>query len=302
MRPNQHNSFSSSHGGGNARYGASRQNMTHAQQQLEVPGAALIWLIRKLALLFEKLLVVAKYQFYKRTAVAPSRIQTPVVKLCVVGFLAFIVFKRDFSVSVGSGQEMTKFGGIAEEAAFHADPGNGGGGKKQGVWAQFASIFEEEDPFLDKPSDDESDRRVKAYIRKYKDVAIAEKEKYGIPASIKMAQALVESNAGASSLSTKNNNHFGIKCFSRTCKKGHCSNFGDDSHKDFFRKYPNDWESFRAHSQLIVNGKYKSLLKHGDDYRKWAAGLKKLGYATAQHYEKTLLGKIEKYKLYKLDE
>ena len=62
-------------------------------------------------------------------------------------------------------------------------------------------------------------------------------DKFGIPASITLAQGLLESNNGESRLTTKNNNHFGIKCFSRKCKKGHCSNFSDDSHKDFFRKY-----------------------------------------------------------------
>ena len=116
-----------------------------------------------------------------------------------------------------------------------------------------------------------------------------------------MAQAILESNAGRSSLSTKNNNHFGMKCFSRTCKKGHCSNFGDDSHKDFFRKYGTAWESWRSHSKLIANGKYKSLLKYGNDYKKWAKGLKRLGYATAPHYDQTLIELIEKYRLYELD-
>lgn len=155
--------------------------------------------------------------------------------------------------------------------------------------------------FADEPGDDDEVRKVKSYIRRFKVVALQEKKKYGIPASVKMAQAILESNAGRSKLSNSTNNHFGIKCFSRTCKKGHCSNFGDDTHKDFFRKYDSAWESWRAHSKLIANGKYKTLLKHGDDYRSWAHGLKKLGYATAKHYDQTLINLIEKYQLYKLD-
>jgi hypothetical protein len=268
----------------------------YAPRQFDVPGAILVWLLKKIMLVGGKLFVLLKYQFYKRTAVAPSTVKLPVLKLAVVGMLAFVAF-RDLSLQVGGGAKKAHFGGpsVVEEIALHE-------GEPGGPWAKFTSLFEEKDPFAEDPSDSEEDRKVKSYVRRFKDLAIAEKEKYGIPASIKMAQGIVESNAGKSALSRQNNNHFGIKCFSRTCRKGHCSNFGDDSHKDFFRKYDNAWESWRAHSQLLVNGKYKSLLKYGDDYRKWARGLKKMGYATAKDYEQTLVSKIEKYQLYKLDE
>ena len=75
------------------------------------------------------------------------------------------------------------------------------------------------------------------YVKRFAQVAKTEMDKFGIPASITLAQGLLESNVGESRLSTNNNNHFGVKCFSRSCGKGHCSNFTDDSHKDFFRKY-----------------------------------------------------------------
>ena len=88
-------------------------------------------------------------------------------------------------------------------------------------------------------------------------------EKYGIPASISLAQGLIESRAGSSKLAVNNNNHFGIKCFSRHCRKGHCTNFTDDTHKDFFRKFPSPWESWRAHSQLLSSGRYTKLRKNG---------------------------------------
>lgn len=150
--------------------------------------------------------------------------------------------------------------------------------------------------------DSEDDIAVKKYVERFSKVAMAEKEKFGIPASVKMAQAIVETNSGRSKLATDNNNHFGIKCFSKKCAKGHCSNFSDDSHKDFFRKYGSAWESWRAHSTMIANGKYKVLLKYGDDYEKWCRGLKKLGYATASHYDQTLINLIEKYHLWVLDQ
>jgi flagellum-specific peptidoglycan hydrolase FlgJ len=152
-----------------------------------------------------------------------------------------------------------------------------------------------------------------AYVKRYHTVAQKEMEKYGIPASIKLAQGLLESNAGESRLAVNNNNHFGIKCFARHCKPGHCSNYTDDSHKDFFRKYNNVWESYRAHSYLLVgngkggsgrkpNGRYKSLFKlKKTDYRGWAYGLKKAGYATDPRYPGKLIGIIEDLRLYQYD-
>lgn len=255
--------------------------------------------IRKLALILDKLIVMAKFQFFKRTAVAPSTVRVPWGKFLVVGALGIMAFKKDLSFSIGMGDtaQRTSYRNVAmaEEVVLR---------EKKGEESSLFSLFAEKkkDYFADAPGDNEKDRRIKAYIRRFKDTAISEKEKFGIPASVKMAQAIVESNAGQSALSTKNNNHFGIKCFSKTCNKGHCSNFGDDSHKDFFRKYPSHWESWRAHSEMIANGRYKALLKHGDDYRKWARGLKELGYATAKHYEQTLVEMIEKYHLYTLDD
>lgn len=139
-----------------------------------------------------------------------------------------------------------------------------------------------------------------AYVKRFAKVAQGEMHKYGIPASIKLAQGLLESNAGKSPLATKNNNHFGIKCFSKKCKKGHCSNFSDDSHKDFFRVYNSSWESFRAHSEFLKGKRYKHLLGESD-YRVWAKGLIKAGYATDQKYAEKLIGLIEGLELYRFD-
>ncbi len=141
----------------------------------------------------------------------------------------------------------------------------------------------------------------KGYIKRYAKVAVSEMNKFGIPASIKLAQALLESHAGNSRLATQNNNHFGIKCFSKSCKPGHCANFEDDHHKDFFRKYKSVWESYRSHSNMLANGRYKVLKKHKRDYKKWAQGLKQLGYATDKKYAEKLIRTIEKYNLDKFD-
>ncbi|MCG8327369.1 MAG: glucosaminidase domain-containing protein [Chitinophagales bacterium] len=141
------------------------------------------------------------------------------------------------------------------------------------------------------------------YVKRFADVAQAEMDKYGIPASITLAQGLLESNVGESKLATKNNNHFGIKCFSRSCSKGHCSNFTDDSHKDFFRKYQSSWESYRAHSMLLKRGsRYQKLFKlDHNDYKGWAHGLKKAGYATDKRYAEKIINLIEDLKLYQYD-
>jgi len=136
------------------------------------------------------------------------------------------------------------------------------------------------------------------YIKRFAPVAISERKKYGVPASIKLAQALLESNSGESRLAQQNNNHFGIKCFKKNCKKGHCRNFTDDSHKDFFRNYPNNWESYRAHSLFLQRDRYKGLQKLGvEDYKGWAYGLKKAGYATDKKYAEKLIRIIEFFNL-----
>ncbi|MEO6040132.1 MAG: glucosaminidase domain-containing protein [Saprospiraceae bacterium] len=139
------------------------------------------------------------------------------------------------------------------------------------------------------------------YIERFHKIASTEMEKYGVPASICLAQGLIESRAGNSKLAQQNNNHFGIKCFSRHCPKGHCTNFTDDTHKDFFRKYQNPWESWRAHSQMLASGRYARLKKYGRDYRQWAYGLKKLGYATDRTYAEKLIDMIERYNLQQYD-
>lgn len=140
------------------------------------------------------------------------------------------------------------------------------------------------------------------YVKRFSPVAVAEMEKYGIPASITLAQGLLESDAGQSRLAVNNNNHFGIKCFARNCKPGHCSNHSDDSHKDFFRKYKSVWESYRAHSLFLQRSRYQHLRKiPRTDYKSWAKGLSKAGYATDKKYADKLVTLIENMKLHRFD-
>ena len=149
------------------------------------------------------------------------------------------------------------------------------------------------------PEDLDLDQARQEYIRRYGALAVAEMKKFGIPASITLAQGLLETRAGQSGLARKNNNHFGMKCFSRSCKRGHCSNFTDDTHKDFFLKFQSAWSSYRAHSKLLRSGRYKNI---NGDYRQWAYGLKRAGYATDPQYAEALIRLIRLYGLDRLDE
>lgn len=139
------------------------------------------------------------------------------------------------------------------------------------------------------------------YIRKYQLLAIEEMGRSGIPASIKMAQAILESGNGNSELARKSNNHFGIKC--KTGWQGQKVYHDDDERGECFRKYRSVEESYRDHSTfLMTSPRYAFLFKlPRDDYKGWAHGLKQAGYATARHYDNTLIKIIEDNKLYRLD-
>jgi LysM repeat protein len=146
------------------------------------------------------------------------------------------------------------------------------------------------------------------YINRYKEVAITEMNYSGIPASIKMAQALLESGAGQSTLAREANNHFGIKCGGSW--DGDTFYREDDDYengkliKSCFRKFENVHESFSAHTDFLVNQKRYAFLFDIDkkDYHGWAHGLRKAGYATDKAYPDKLINLIEKYRLYELDE
>jgi flagellum-specific peptidoglycan hydrolase FlgJ len=142
----------------------------------------------------------------------------------------------------------------------------------------------------------------KDYVKQYSKIAKLEENRTGIPASITLAQGLLESDAGQSRLTKSASNHFGIKCFSHNCKKGHCKNFTDDTHKDFFIVYKSAWQSFKAHSDFLKNGsRYSKLFRLSKkDYKGWANGLKSAGYATDKRYHEKLILIIEALRLDKI--
>ena len=138
------------------------------------------------------------------------------------------------------------------------------------------------------------------YINKYKDIAIEQMQAYRIPASITLAQGLLESGAGLSRLATQANNHFGIKCHNGWT--GSTIYVDDDKKDDCFRAYNSARESFIDHSKFLQSNRYKSLFSlKTTDYKGWARGLKACGYATNPQYADKLIEIIELYKLYQFD-
>jgi LysM repeat protein len=139
------------------------------------------------------------------------------------------------------------------------------------------------------------------YINLYKKIAIEEMRRSGIPASITLAQGMVESDNGNSTLAVKANNHFGIKCHNWEGKKVY---HDDDTENECFRKYASAEDSYRDHTDFLMKTKrYDFLFSYkSDDYKKWAKGLKKAGYATSSTYTEDLLRVIEENNLHVYDE
>jgi hypothetical protein len=138
------------------------------------------------------------------------------------------------------------------------------------------------------------------YVEMYKDMAIREMHTSGIPASIKLAQALLESGIGSSMLARDANNHFGIKCHGW---QGESVRADDDAPQECFRKYDNADQSFKDHSAFLTSRSRYAFLFDLDitDYKGWAKGLKKAGYATNPRYPELLIKIIEDLKLYQYD-
>ena len=140
------------------------------------------------------------------------------------------------------------------------------------------------------------------YIEDYKDIAMVEMQRYNIPASITLAQGILESGSGQGRLARYGNNHFGIKCHATW--NGKTITHDDDEKSECFRRYKYAYESFEDHSQFLMKrGRYSSLFElNPTDYESWAHGLKKAGYATDPAYAKKLIALIKKFNLHLYDE
>lgn len=138
---------------------------------------------------------------------------------------------------------------------------------------------------------------VEAYIKRFTKVALVEMNKFGVPASIKMGQAILASHAGKNSLAQQYNNHFAT-----TCNSGeNCQNIRIGNQTAMVNTYQSAWESWRSHSQLLSSPTYAHLKEYNKNYKKWAKGLESAGYGNANNYSQQLIQVIETYQLYKLD-
>lgn len=142
---------------------------------------------------------------------------------------------------------------------------------------------------------------VNSYVLQYKDIAKGNMKQYGIPASIILAQGILESGAGSGTLSKTANNHFGIKCHNGWT--GESVRHDDDAEQECFRKYNDPAESYRDHAEFLTGrSRYASLFKlEKGDYQGWAKGLKAAGYATDPKYPDKLISYIERYNLHQYD-
>lgn len=142
---------------------------------------------------------------------------------------------------------------------------------------------------------------ISSYVYQYKDVAMYNMKTYGIPASIILAQGILESGAGRGELSLSANNHFGIKCTSDW--NGESVRHDDDASQECFRKYSNSAESYKDHALFLKNrNRYSNLFDlDKDDYKAWARGLRAAGYATDLRYPEKLISYIERYDLAQFD-
>jgi len=139
------------------------------------------------------------------------------------------------------------------------------------------------------------------YIDVFKDIAISEMREFGIPASITLAQGILESGSGKGRLALEANNHFGIKCHQWEGDKIY---HDDDEKQECFRKYQNAETSFRDHSEFLAHrSRYSKLFQLKiTDYKNWAKELRKAGYATDKKYPEKLISLIERYELFRFDQ
>ncbi|MCU0363752.1 MAG: glucosaminidase domain-containing protein [Bacteroidales bacterium] len=151
------------------------------------------------------------------------------------------------------------------------------------------------------PVSSSSSQLARDYVNRYAEIAVSEMKRTGVPASIKLAQGMIESDYGRSTLARNANNHFGIKCHNGWT--GATVTHHDDRRNECFRKYKRVEDSFRDHSDFLVSGsRYRDLFKiDPTDYREWAKGLKKAGYATNPEYANILIRSIEENNLWQYD-
>jgi flagellum-specific peptidoglycan hydrolase FlgJ len=226
----------------------------------------LLVLLQQIWLGVGKLYVVIKYISFSVYQTLFNRQRLPWIKLGILGIASFLVFKKDlhFNINLGLPSFLTS-------------------SKNEQAIQEFSLVKSVSLPSESTKTAITSATRsqIEEYITRFKRIAVLEMQKYGIPASIKMAQALLESGAGTNAAALGENNHFGRPF------KGVI--------------HDNAWESWRAHS-LYLSQEHGELLQYGNNYKKWAQSLEKMGYAAGDdQYAEKLIKIIEQFRLQRLD-
>ncbi len=230
------------------------------------------WILKKIWIGLQKLMVAIKYQLHKNVGHWLEGRRLSWFKIGLAAIAIFIVLKKDIQFSVN--MKAPAAGAKSQNSQvtpMRTNVQELGIGNALSLGSESTAVASASD--LD-------EQRVKIYINRFSKVAQAEMQKYGVPASIKMAQAIIESWAGQQSATLSTNNHFGVPLSNRT--------------------YNSAWENWRTHT-LYMRDQYATLLKEGANYKKWAKSLQEAGYSNDRKYDQKLIEIIEKYQLYQLD-
>lgn len=277
MRAYQSNGFSS---GSRAKQPMTRGARTPDKSvYVTIYDVTLGWILKKLWLGLKKVFVAIKYHFYKSTDGWFGGWRFSWFKIGLAAIAVFIVLKKDVQFSINMKAPVNQSGSVSEQVVKPTRTSQQGKTEELNV-TKGISIFGGDREKVTS-IDDLDEQRVKGYIRRFSKVAQAEMEKFNIPASIKMAQAILESRAGEVENARQTNNHFGAP-------------LANDN-------YDSAWENWRAHS-LLLRGQYPQLFELGTNYKTWVKALKELGYSKDKRYDDKLMEAIEKYQLYLLDE
>lgn len=224
-------------------------------------------LVQGLLRRFGKLWTALRFRFHQLTAGVFEGVRLPWFKLGLAAFAFFLLSRKDIQLSVNMRSPLA-MQADNEERSGNDQMGMARPMSLRGAAATVATVS------------DLDERRVRDYIQRFGKVAQAEQDRYGMPASIKMAQALLESRAGALPAEQGSNNHFGAPLSGQA--------------------YENAWENWRAHSLFVVHT-YPALIETGGDYHAWAAALQRSGYSQDARYAHKLVQAVEDFRLHELD-
>lgn len=250
----------------------SEQGMWRGKRAQSLPSLSVPDAVRRLVQGLRRILVAFKYKGYQMTlGTSIKGISIPWWKIGLAVLTIFILTKKDIQFSLNLKAPITAIPRDDDQEASRE-------GTALGMAQSIA--FTENDESIARGTGI-TDAEVRDYVSRFSKVAIREMEEFGIPASIKMAQAILESDAGTSDYAVYENNFFG-----RPLADG---------------QYENAWQNWRAHSKYLAE-EHPALFSNGSSYKKWARGLKKSGYSTRRNYDQKLIQLVEKYQLYLLDE